>query len=125
MFVPVSLILFYHNVITSDPSRPSALSYPGCPISLLSPIPVVSFTEVCYTLVTPIRKQNTKRESTRTDVISGDHAESKKVVLLVTTIAAFFSSFGMSSVNIALPSICRVCKNAKSRRVNKSPNPYV
>ncbi len=40
-----------------------------------------------------------------TDVISVDHAENKKVVLLVTTIAAFFSTFGNSSVNIALPSI--------------------
>jgi len=40
-----------------------------------------------------------------TDVISFDNAENKKVVLLVTTIAAFFSTFGMSAVNIALPSI--------------------
>jgi EmrB/QacA subfamily drug resistance transporter len=40
-----------------------------------------------------------------TDVISVDSAENKKVVLLVTTIAAFLSPFGMSSVNIALPSI--------------------
>jgi len=40
-----------------------------------------------------------------TDVMSVDNAENKKVVLLVTTIAAFSSTFGMSSVNIALPSI--------------------
>jgi len=40
-----------------------------------------------------------------TDVISVDNAENRKVVLLVTTIAAFFSTFGMSSVIIALPSI--------------------
>ena len=40
-----------------------------------------------------------------TDVISFDNAENKKVVLLVTTIAAFLSPFGMSSVNVALPSI--------------------
>jgi EmrB/QacA subfamily drug resistance transporter len=40
-----------------------------------------------------------------TDAISVDNAGTKKVVLLVTTIAAFVSPFGMSSVNIALPSI--------------------
>jgi len=34
-----------------------------------------------------------------------DHAGTKKVVLLVTTLAAFLTPFGMSSVNIALPSI--------------------
>jgi len=39
------------------------------------------------------------------DVVSVDHAGTKKVVLLVTTIASFVSPFGMSSVNIALPSI--------------------
>ena len=40
-----------------------------------------------------------------TDAVSVDHAGTKKVVLLVTTIASFLSPFGMSSVNIALPSI--------------------
>ncbi len=34
-----------------------------------------------------------------------DNAGNKKFVLLVTTIAAFLSTFGISSVNIALPSI--------------------
>ena len=42
-----------------------------------------------------------------TDAVSVDHAGTKKVVLLVTTIASFLSPFGMSSVNIALPSIER------------------
>ncbi len=42
-----------------------------------------------------------------TDVISVDNAKNKRVVLLVTTIAAFFSTFGMSSVNIALPTIAK------------------
>jgi EmrB/QacA subfamily drug resistance transporter len=46
-----------------------------------------------------------KRKLLVTDVMSVDNAENKKVVLLVTTIAAFSSTFGMSSVNIALPSI--------------------
>jgi EmrB/QacA subfamily drug resistance transporter len=40
-----------------------------------------------------------------TDAMDVDHAGTKKVVLLVTTLAAFLSPFGMSSVNIALPSI--------------------
>ena len=40
-----------------------------------------------------------------TDAVSVDHAGTKKVVLFVTTIASFVSPFGMSSVNIALPSI--------------------
>jgi EmrB/QacA subfamily drug resistance transporter len=39
------------------------------------------------------------------DAISVDNAGTKKIVLLVTTIASFLSPFGMSSVNIALPSI--------------------
>jgi EmrB/QacA subfamily drug resistance transporter len=42
---------------------------------------------------------------TMTDAIHVDNAGTKKVVLLVTTLAAFLSPFGMSSVNIALPSI--------------------
>ena len=40
-----------------------------------------------------------------TDAIDVDAAGTKKVVLLVTTLAAFVSPFGVSSVNIALPSI--------------------
>jgi len=40
-----------------------------------------------------------------TDAINVDHTGTKKVVLLVTTLAAFLSPFGVSSVNIALPSI--------------------
>jgi EmrB/QacA subfamily drug resistance transporter len=40
-----------------------------------------------------------------TDAISIDNAGTKKIVLLVTTLAAFLSPFGVSSVNIALPSI--------------------
>ena len=39
------------------------------------------------------------------DAITVDHAGTKKFVLLVTTLAAFLSPFGISSVNIALPSI--------------------
>ncbi len=39
------------------------------------------------------------------DRINVDAAGTKKVVLLVTTLAAFVSPFGVSSVNIALPSI--------------------
>jgi EmrB/QacA subfamily drug resistance transporter len=42
---------------------------------------------------------------TMTDLMSVDHAGTKRVVLFVTTIASFLSPFGMSSVNIALPSI--------------------
>ncbi|MGO8988119.1 MAG: MFS transporter [bacterium] len=40
-----------------------------------------------------------------TDAISVDNAGTKRFVLLVTTLAAFLSPFGISSVNIALPSI--------------------
>jgi EmrB/QacA subfamily drug resistance transporter len=40
-----------------------------------------------------------------TNAISINNAGTKKVVLLVTTLAAFVSPFGVSSVNIALPSI--------------------
>ncbi|MGA2318358.1 MAG: MFS transporter [Thermodesulfobacteriota bacterium] len=39
------------------------------------------------------------------DAISDDHAGTKRFVLFVTTLAAFLSPFGISSVNIALPSI--------------------
>jgi len=39
------------------------------------------------------------------DAISVENAETKRIVLLVTTLAAFLSPFGMSSVNIALPAI--------------------
>jgi EmrB/QacA subfamily drug resistance transporter len=39
------------------------------------------------------------------DTIGVDDAETKKFILLVTTLAAFLSPFGVSSVNIALPSI--------------------
>lgn len=40
-----------------------------------------------------------------TDGIGIDNAGTKRFVLLVTTLAAFLSPFGISSVNIALPSI--------------------
>ena len=40
-----------------------------------------------------------------TDAISVDNAVTKRFALLVTTLAAFLSPFGVSSVNIALPSI--------------------
>ena len=40
-----------------------------------------------------------------TDATSVDNAGTKRIVLLVTTLAAFLSPFGISSVNIALPSI--------------------
>jgi EmrB/QacA subfamily drug resistance transporter len=40
-----------------------------------------------------------------TDATSVDNAGTKRFVLLVTTLAAFLSPFGISSVNIALPSI--------------------
>jgi EmrB/QacA subfamily drug resistance transporter len=40
-----------------------------------------------------------------TDAISVDNAGTKRFVLFVTTLAAFLSPFGISSVNIALPSI--------------------
>jgi len=40
-----------------------------------------------------------------TDAISVDHSVTKRSALFVTTLAAFFSPFGVSSVNIALPSI--------------------
>ena len=39
------------------------------------------------------------------DAMSVDHAVSKRVALFITTLAAFLSPFGISSVNIALPSI--------------------
>jgi EmrB/QacA subfamily drug resistance transporter len=39
------------------------------------------------------------------DAIRVDPAGTKKVVLLVTTLAAFLSPFGVSAVNIALPSV--------------------
>lgn len=42
---------------------------------------------------------------TTMDAISDDHAGTKRFVLFVTTLAAFLSPFGISSVNIALPSI--------------------
>jgi len=40
-----------------------------------------------------------------TDAISVDSVGTKRFVLLVTILAAFLSPFGISSVNIALPSI--------------------
>ena len=40
-----------------------------------------------------------------TDTLSIDNAESKKVALIITTLAAFLSPFAISSINIALPSI--------------------
>jgi len=40
-----------------------------------------------------------------TDAMSVENAGTKRFVLLVTTLAAFLSPFGISSVNIALPSI--------------------
>jgi len=43
--------------------------------------------------------------ATMTDATSVDQAGTKRIVLLVTTLAAFLSPFGISSVNIALPSI--------------------
>ena len=46
--------------------------------------------------------KNTKMEITGTDT-----AETKRFALFVTTLSAFFVPFGMSSVNIALPSIGR------------------
>jgi EmrB/QacA subfamily drug resistance transporter len=43
----------------------------------------------------------------RMDAIRADNAAMKRTVLLVTTLGAFISPFGISSVNIALPSIGR------------------
>jgi MFS family permease len=40
-----------------------------------------------------------------TDSASMDHAETKRYVLLITTIVAFIGPFSISSVNISLPSI--------------------
>jgi len=44
-------------------------------------------------------------QQTRTDDVSVSEEGTKRVVLMVTTLVAFLSPFGLSSVNIALPSI--------------------
>ena len=41
------------------------------------------------------------------ETVSGQKSESKRIVLIVTTLATFLTSFGMTSINIALPSIGR------------------